>query len=697
MQNGVFQNSTRYIHFDDDDELTPGRLSAFILSCAAILFAYNPTLGSTLSPVGLVAWIFVLFSAFALRKERQKRKVWLAWVMSTVTTAAATLWINFAASSPASVVALTDYRPATILAGLILLTTIAALSAFRFSPVAYLGLAAAMGLEAMIASGSLVVGIAVAGIYSLLLVFLNYLVKLFIDHHRDVRLLMRAQRGKIRFTDIFGIFKYAFGPIAFIAALVGIGVISHDYLQGSLKGYVYENNVLPRSQEGLQDKDRDLRIDSYAAIDQRSSAILYDFKQTVSSKATAGKIAVDDVSSMLRDIVSKHGLAPANSSSCDSLYIQPPRIFGIRIGGGIGAFADMCRSAAASFYSSLQATFKAATDKLLENTDGVLANAKTSIQLSEERAIEYGERSIAEAQLAARTTVDGIFSIVDALYVIGWVVLTSAIVGATALVLARRLFSPEGQVPFSLGLEGGSTKLELAQLERSQSGASMVRIGLLHAPAGTRYWYVTTHDRLVREGDGWEGPAIPQPFSCFLQRIPRRWALQRINIDVAAKAERGGYGARFGTGEKSRYGLACIRVQPGQQLVFKVKHLIAFSDGVSLRSSYSTHVGLHLLGLGAFQTYVEGDGWLVLGLNEGTFRPSVRGKDRIYPPGVVCWDRRARFLVSHTSEAERHWFSESQVVPQSKDGSVLIGEYGCPSTGIIAYLRRLAGYLVLPY
>lgn len=697
MQTAEPSESTRYVDCDKADDLTPGQLATFILCCSSVLFAYNPTMGGAVPPISLVAWTFVLFGFFALWKEKPRLRVWIAWGVASVATVAATTWVAYARFSPINAIVVSDYRPAVVLAGMILATSVALLSAFRFSAIVYVVLAVALGLEALTTSRSAVVGLAVTTIYVVLLVAVNYVVKLFIDHNRDVRLLFKSKRGRIKASDIIDVVIHSIGPLAIILFLVGIGVLTHDQLQARFKTYIYSSQILPRSEQGVADQDRDMRLDSYAAIDSRAKEIRDVFREKLSAQATNGKLMVDDVPRILSEIVGQHGLAAMNSSGCDALHIEPPRLFGKSIGGGIGTFADMCRNAASSFHSSLSATFATATRQLLNQARSAANNAKDSISLSEERAQEYGDKSIAEAKVQARASIDNIFSILDAMYVIGLAVLISAVLGAASLVLARRVFNPAGKTPFSLGIEGASRVLELVDLHNGRDGASMIRPGLLEDSdtTQTKFWYVTSHDKLIREGEGWEGPVIPQPFRCLLQRMPSRWVMQRLNVNKARMA--GDSGAEFGSSEKSKFELVCLRVRPGQQLVLKIGSLVAFSDGVKFNSSYSTHVGLYLLGLGAFQTFVEGDGWLVLGLNDGSFRLSQRGKDFVYPSGIVCWDRRARFMVSHTLNAGRHWFTDSQVIPHSKAGSVLIGQSGTTATGLWPYFGRLAGYLLLPY
>lgn len=678
------------------DDVTPGQVTSFFFSCFAVLFAFNPFVGRPIPLAAIPTFLLALLALYFLLRERPGKRIWASWAMSSVCAVCATFVVT--STGLEMDMSTVRFRPSASLGVLMFAASGAMLVAHRYSVWLYVMLLASVGFIAYVSSASPLVSATAVLVYAIVLVLLNYIVKLCIDHARDIRLGMRLIRERPSY--LLKLIAQSLLPSLVVVILIIVGTVLHDVIQNYAKRQIYAGEILPRSQNDMvDDADRDMRLDSYAALETHRLATHSVFQAQIADLAARGQLTADQVPIALQEVIQRIPPPMTDASGCAQLHIPPPRVFGVKIGGGSGVLADICRSAVGSLSNSIAAAYAAGIERLKQEVQRRTGQGKAIIAMTQSEALEKGGTIIDDASLIGRSVIEKIFLVIDGLLVFGWAVLISATIGAIALVIARRIFDHADGTPFSLGIGGGSQPLEVRFIHPTESDPGILEVANFPV-SGAAYWYIFSSQKtLSRSGMGFDGVRIPQPLSCLFRRVlSRRYSMQRINATAAANAQAAGKdGARFGGARGSAMTLACIRVKQGQQVVFKFSHLAGFTAGVKLRSAYSTHVGLYLLGLGAFYSYAEGDGWLVLSIDKGSFKESERSKNFEYPHALVAWDRRAKFSVSHTTSVREHWFTESQVIPKSKDGTVLFGVAGVYAPGPMHYLWRLGGYLMLPF
>lgn len=694
MRDKSFDENSKavYTGSEESDQLTPGQIAGFLFCCFAILFAYAPTVDSSIPSMGAIAWLLAAYSFYVLRRERSSLRVWMAWVAALSCTLCATYFWYEISHKDRSYEYISSYQPVALLGLGMIVVALSTLAAYRFIPVVYFSLAFAVALEAFALSSSIQLSFAVLVVSSVILIALNYLVKLFLDHERDARFLLRS---KWSFLNVFEVARSIIGPFLIIVFAVVLGAIAYGSLKNFVKNTAYEWGFFPHVAPAASYLERDLRSDTIHAFRLDIEKMRREYDAEIENAAQKGNIAADQVPKSMRAIVGKFGGPEISSAGCEKLQVGKGFF-----GGGWGGLANKCRSAVASLRNSFNDIYRQATDQLVEVAQEKADSTRKQISIGKEEALRRGNIAIDKMRQRGLITIDGIFVLADVFSVVGFILVTTSLVGGLSIVLARRVFSVLNGVPFSLGVTGGTKPLAFTVTGSGNPQGKRIFVANYTPAPGDRNWYVVSKN-IHLSGDGFMGPSIPQPMSCFFRRIlTGRWVMQGIDYDAAVRAQSSSsnQSANFGPGTNAKMEFACMKVQPGQQIVFKMKHLIAFSGGVRLRTAYSAHVGLYFLGLSTFHCYAEGEGWIVFGVEGGGFKPnSSTQRDMVFQHSLIAWDRKSRFSIKHTQAVGRHWFSDSQIVPRSKAGTALLADNASDANGFRVYFARILGYLLVPF
>ena len=341
-------------------------------------------------------------------------------------------------------------------------------------------------------------------------------------------------------------------------------------------------------------------------------------------------------------------------------------------------------------------TFERAKASAVDKAETQARKLREAGKLAEAELQRVGKEVLHDTYQNYRRLAGAIFALLFALSVVSFVVLASAIVGGFNLVLGRLVFDPrltqedkssQTKITFRLNPEDGDA--EALNFE------SVDDLKLRDEKRNVETWFVSFY--ATRMGAGTHMRlSVPQPSALFFQRLlTGRLLMTRVDVSVVTKQESGEpHNPRISAPGDLK--VVCINVKRGQEVVFHVGEMLAFSDGISLQSIYTAHVAAHLLGLGSFYSVAAGEGYLVL-LSEGARVRKVNKWLSLPPDSLLAWDRRTEFSLAQEVTLAGVWFNDPSVISNSGFGAGIVDEGRAGSPGLFNRFLRLVRYLFMPF
>ena len=606
----------------------------------------------------------------SVHKEPKPRPFWLG-----IFTAAFALstWIFLATLE-------SNHRPQSLSTLLISLSlALLMLSAFRATPPWYLGTA--------IAAAIVIYGVTSEDLYGVftfvtvlgLWITLNYGVQLFLDHEKEILLILAKKPGE----KLIAAGRGAKLMIP-VLILVALGWLVHREIQKSLLASAY----MPKStiSERLVDPRCGTTPVDAAKLERDINCTITQVQNDILERAA---IYIDESQNQIT------GVATSTPEQTAALIQKlRPQIIedakacdGFRYGNKWVSltFRSPCRGLIAEVNDALTRTHTQISAKINAAVENGSANLNDAVagnadEFREAVKVEI-ESSVAKMRSANRAAFTGL----AILEIVSLAILTISVVAAFHMLLGRLMFDKQQSMegadrPVTFQLRSGiATSIEWASYNVLPLGNDV---------EGAAVWFATL--RVSRRGIGssmrvW----IPQFASSFLQRFfTGNYVLTRLDVQGGPDGP-----------ELSAVGdnkLVRIRLRPGQSVCFRMPALVAFTEGVLLSSRYSTHVGVNMLGLGTFYTVAEGAGFLVLKTDGMHYLRNSDAGLSSPPSNLLAWDETSSFALDQSVTQLGIWLNEPSLIFRSITGSAVLDEGEPASAPLWRRAWALFRYFVLP-
>lgn len=553
----------------------------------------------------------------------------------------------------------------------VMLICIAMVTAYRVGVLAYLLFALAYGLFVEHNFENWVWAFTSSVTAGLLFSLANYLVQLVFDHDRERRLVGRTYTKKARraiATPVLRIWLFAF-------AFAALGLALQWAVQTRVKETIYQTGLIARVPSDLgDDASRDMHADVQYTLEQRKAESRNSFLQEIRNAELRG-------TPMLA------ALPGAAGASIEK--IRPGRSNAHAMCTGAkskwGSIRGVCRRVVNAGNDEVQESFTRMRDKVTAATDGKARELEAAGKRSRADVEAAGLLAIDEVYDAEKATARAFFGALYIAALISYLVLVLSLVGALQMIFGRVLFDRTTGLPFGLAGHGRARPIDWSMHDAVDLSSPANDLPLLQT------WYV--RQSICRIGEGTrEDVCLPQPFAALLQRLfSGRLVFTRISTAGASSSKTSPVISLPGDLKLIR-----IKLQRGQEVAFRMSDLAAFSQGVTIRSIYSTHVAGHLLRLGSFQSYVEGEGYLILASEGVQVQDGTEGLS-VPAANLLAWDRAHEFRLEQVVSARGIWLNEPSLVLASPDKCAILDEGRKSTFGVLQRAWMLLRYLVLPF
>jgi len=664
----------------------------FIASvCALSIIAMS--LGDTDSALAIACVVIAGSAAIALSAV-YRRPHWLATCLASASAIVITLYVvlgNSQAISSTSDVKLLDGHQIHALLCLALLFI--TLCAYRVHPAAYLPIPVAVGFLFWLFSDSWIYGLAAGLAVALVMALLNYFVQLLIDHQHEIAALPRRWFIEHNWTEIGrALYIWLF---AFLFICTGLAV--NQFVQETLHDATYRSGQILRDPDvAAKDRDRNLQRDVLYTINRSRSEDVETYERSMFGVRRYGDRAWEELPNQTEMFIESQ--RPGNLNSHAACRNAQTRVLRTKV-----SFRSLCRDIVNGVNGLIQSSFETTKGKLV-----ALAEEKT------EETQDRKNRSITEVQNGGidainagyskfERTIVAIFILLRVYLLIGYLAISCALIASIQLVLGRVLYhhsstsarsNPrirrKGPQRFCLDVGAAPDSAKKLDFDKAHE---LVLASLATEEFTPRYWYLSAST--ARKGVGthmflW----VPQPLHCLFQRLfAGRLLMTRVAMTRKVRATRGNASARISV--KGDCQLVPINIGPDQSVVFRMRDLAAFSDGVQIRSVYTTYVGAHFLGLGTFYCTAQGAGTIVLRSDGQQIVGSTRGTS-LPAVNLLAWDRRSQFGLAQSLGIFGVWFNDPSIVTCSAQHSAIIDEGSATRFPLTERLWRLVRYLFIP-
>jgi len=225
-------------------------------------------------------------------------------------------------------------------------------------------------------------------------------------------------------------------------------------------------------------------------------------------------------------------------------------------------------------------------------------------------------------------------------------------------------------------------------------------------------WYIVDGDGFLVRGknvqpDGFLYRFLQAPISRFrhgrslLSRCDVSTDKVQLHAPGLGHADRTGISCDAPRVSMTRVGsIVAVGVSRELGVIFSVRDLVGFTEGVRIETRFSTFAGNPLLGLGSFYNVAVGDGVLALS-TDGTCIPtgaSSGGDDGQSEPetALLAWDQEALFGLEQPLHPFLTWVNPANLrlaTPQA----VLCDQGGTTMSRYVRYWGRLAKYVLVPF
>lgn len=537
-------------------------------------------------------------------------------------------------------------------------------------------------------------GFAATALFGGLLFVANYLVQLVLDHrHERDRILLLADSLPTRKIVVLTLLFWL--PSAM---LIAAGIWINWQVQTKIKDAVYVSELIERSHaptgaSGQSELERDV----YYTIDVRELRAQQNFASDLAVAQQKGDFEAAKFPGLVSASFEKARPPGIDErKACQGAELKA-KILGKQ--RRLGSFKGLCRNMLRAVENMVMTTYNRSRAAAEQYTSEKIQKLRTTGREAEADFAQIGKEAIKANFDRYRKLAAAVFVMMLAFSLLSYLMLVGALVGGFNIVLGRLLFDASlpphksrktASVAFRLDPRDGDAtelsfkpynSLKLRELSEGRDDIAcwFVSFDAMRVGAGT-------HMRL------WS----PQPHQSVLQRVlSRRYLMTKVAIldEEVAAATVENEPTISSPGDLK---LICIEIENGQEVVFHMGEMIAFTNEVRLSSVYTAHVATHLLGLGSFYSVASGSGYLVLRSEGADVRKVKRGLS-IPPATLLAWDRRTEFTLAQQRSLAGVWFNDPSVISSSEDGVGILDEGRAGGTGLWQRLWRLFRYLFMPF
>jgi hypothetical protein len=530
----------------------------------------------------------------------------------------------------------------------------------------------------------------------LLVLATNFAFKMFVDNWPNMRsawLLAEAKRKSITGREVAKLVW----PIIVLAA---IGIIANIAIQRAIVNYSYDSGLVlrqattPRNLEG----DIDYTIDERTKV--ASSEII---AKGVSTRTAVDSVTSDTARRFMRIFGALEPTPYDVEKVCKNFVGSTSRSRSIleRAGGLFSRgskqtfqvdLRGQCKEAFTEISNQGADAWRTSKDTITGEVYASRDDFNAAVFRKHLGAENFALAELADASAKARTGMHYIFDALRALAWWSWITLFCAVVAVCVQVLARLLFDNE-RASFQLApkLQEGMGPLKVHQHDKLQLNlvAEFQHPGSSTEPvrSAPKRWFVTFDAARYGNGTQMNTDWYRLRPAFFRRLVKNRLLFTQVDVDPGAVDPP----VISAQGDVS---LLDIYLERDRELVFRLEDLIAFSDGMILRSCFSMNVATEIFGLGSFYTTAKGEGRIVL-RTEG-HEHVLASECRQFPSGIMlAWDHSARFTLAQSLNLRGVWGNAPSLVLQS-DGKAILDEGRPGDPDLLRRIWQLLRFVVLP-
>ena len=611
-------------------------MAGFLFATAASFAAMSSGWAAANLRFGALALVLAAFTALFGLSARRGRAYWISFFIA-LATLIALFGVEHAQPVANERGASYAARLLTVSALLVIPNSIAMLAAHRRHPGIYLLLVAAIGAINYVVQESIAWGLATATLTAMVLTTTGYVVQFFHDHSWELE-QWSSHGSRLKAARLLG--RTAI-PWLLAAGLAAVGTLLYQCLQDATEFQLYASGIV------VQDPNA-------SELD-----LQHDLKYTLSNREEVDESLVHaEIERGSRDADTIYQDAPAIVDRAAQGF-RPPPIRDSPCGGihwSVSWFAaPLCR-----------ALFQSINDLIAKTFNGIHLQTVSFVQQKTEKLKAENMATTQELQRtlgdAVRWEYAGYKSAVDYMFaylrIANWisiVYLLGSLIAVFQWFACRIAFDAAGPT-FRLSAKEG----------QAESVDFVARTSLFLDEYPYKVWYVS-RSGVNAKGDGLSDSAIPpQPLNCAVGRIrKRRYFLSKAKISSTSAMVKDRPQIQVHTPDH----LVAVAVCPGQRLVFRMEDLCAFSEGVSLNSTYTAHSATNFLRLPRFYASAEGEGHIVL-RGEGKIDSEKDGA-KLEPADLLVWDVRAEMSLDQASTGIGMWINEPRIHVRSAAESIV--------------------------
>ncbi|CAN7382172.1 hypothetical protein [Variovorax sp. LjRoot178] len=508
--------------------------------------------------------------------------------------------------------------------------------------------------------------------FGVLFLTCNYAVKLVLDHRREIGQFWSDLSFREKVRSVVSTAP-SWGAVLL---LVGLGTMLHSNLADNIEeAYRAAFNIGSHSEELLLAQE-----DTLAGLQRSERQFLSEMPAALKAGRAESQSAAAAMPQIYAGYLERLRPAPIQERFCASWSFEVLRV--------PISFAWLCRGLVSAINEQIESSFNRVKGTTLASLERRIADLDSAGAATEDRLIAEATQVTTEAYAVARQMVNGVFLVG---VISGWAgaaVVFYSVLAAFVLATARAVFDARsGRLTFQL------VPREDGQRQGEANPTFHDEMNLL--PAGSSdiglTWYVSWIAK--KSGRGTFSSLSYHPYlRCIFSRARTgRLSFSRLRFDPSEESIQTDP-PKISVPGDSR--IVLIKLEGHEELVFPMKRLVGFTEGVSLRSGYSAHVGNHFLGIGMFYTYATGTGYLAL-LTIGEDAKVAKPNSLHSAQAFLCWDRRQTFALEQNRNAFTWWVNAPSIKVMGESSAVLDEGTG-KAPGAIAGFWKLARFLFLP-
>ncbi|MHC2086602.1 AIM24 family protein [Methylobacterium sp. CM6244] len=555
----------------------------------------------------------------------------------------------------------------------------------------YGSLAIASGILIAWRTGDPLVGLVGALSFGALLFCANYPIQMVLDHRNERERLQKIWRS----IGLGGILLRSVVYWLPSALLVAGGVWINSEIQTIIIRASYDSGMVEKIPESIKSESSrtEFEQDVYYTINKREIEARSRYEKSIKERINRGGVTLEQVPQVVKETLDLFKPSPVNvDAACSGAVLK---VRGFRIGSAHGFCGGIVRGIEASIVNIYERVRSSAIGFTNRQVDQAIAAKKST----ETALLEGGSEGIKRFFDDIRTGTAATFLILLVISYVSYALLASALIGGYLLVVGRLLFNFKREKDGTPVINPVTFRLDRnAKAATALSYATYDQVNLKAVASVTgnmNTWYVSFG--VTRIGDGTHMRLIvPQILELTVQRmINNLFFMTKIELKYSdSDATASNHGPRISLPGDLK--LVCIYLDGTQDVVFQVKEMAAFSNGVNLSSVYTTHVAAHFFGLGSFYAIASGRGVLIL-RSDGSQVSNVEPNLSVTPPTLIAWDRRAEFSLAQQVSFSGIWFNDPSIVTTSTAGSAIADEGHTSGTGLLHRIGRLTRYLFMPF